>query len=163
MKNNFAFGRVLCRAVLLFCALGAGALPPASAVDAAPSATVAAERAFTRGDPVPAWVDRVSTIPPAPSGHALTIRLADLQFYAAPRQVTYQHRALSAHEVSSLGALGQFDIEFQPDYQRVQLHSLVVMRGAHSRKSFGLAIKAASDALVMVIGHKWPVSSCDVR
>ena len=32
----------------------------------------------------------------------------------------------------------------------------LVMRGAHSRKIFGLAIRAASDALVMVIGQRWP-------
>ena len=39
----------------------------------------------------------------------------------------------------------------------------VVTRGAHSRNSFGLAINAASDALVMVIGHRWPHSSSAVR
>ncbi len=38
----------------------------------------------------------------------------------------------------------------------------VVTRGAHSRNSFGLAISAASEALVMVIGHRWPHSSCAV-
>jgi hypothetical protein len=39
----------------------------------------------------------------------------------------------------------------------------VVMRGAQSRNSYGLAISAASEALVMVIGHRWPVSSSAVR
>jgi hypothetical protein len=39
----------------------------------------------------------------------------------------------------------------------------VVTRGAHSRKSCGVAISAASDALVMVIGQRCPVSSCAVR
>ena len=39
----------------------------------------------------------------------------------------------------------------------------VVTRGAHSRNSFGLVISAASEALVMVIGQRWPVSSSAVR
>jgi hypothetical protein len=38
-----------------------------------------------------------------------------------------------------------------------------VMRGAHSRNAFGLAISAASEALVMVIGHRCPHSSSEVR
>jgi hypothetical protein len=36
----------------------------------------------------------------------------------------------------------------------------VVTRGAHSRNSLGFAISAASEALVMVIGHRCPHSSC---
>ena len=39
----------------------------------------------------------------------------------------------------------------------------LVMRGAHSRNIFGLAISAASEALVMVIGHRCPASSSAVR
>ena len=39
----------------------------------------------------------------------------------------------------------------------------LMTRGAHSRNSVGLAITAASEALVMVIGHRCPVSSSDIR
>ncbi len=98
------------------------ALAPASSASAA-------ERAFTRGDPLPAWVDRIAAVAVPASGHALSIGLADLQFRAGDGSAMYQHRALTAHEPSSLGALGQYDIEFQPVYQRVQLHRLVVLRG----------------------------------
>jgi tetratricopeptide (TPR) repeat protein len=93
------------------------------------AASALAERAFARGVPVPAWVDPIHDLPaPVPNG-PLSIRLADLQFRVHREMETYQHRAITVHESSSLGALGQFDIEFQPDYQHVQLHKLAILRG----------------------------------
>ncbi|UUZ48403.1 DUF3857 domain-containing protein [Massilia sp. B-10] len=38
------------------------------------------------------------------------------------------HRAWWPHEASSLGALGQYEVEFQPEYQQLQLHTLRVLR-----------------------------------
>ncbi|NRR30703.1 DUF3857 domain-containing protein, partial [Oxalobacteraceae bacterium] len=88
-----------------------------------------AEQAFERGAPVPAWVERMTTIPAETAVEALSIRLADLQFHVADTPAYYQHRAIVAHEASALGQLGQIDIEFQPAYQRVQLHKLAILRG----------------------------------
>lgn len=94
----------------------------------APRSVQVAENAFTRGDPVPAWVDDVREIPPALNGGPLSVRLADVQFYVAEQPTVYAHRALTANEAASLSTLGQYEISFQPEYQRVQLHSLRILR-----------------------------------
>ncbi|NVD69385.1 DUF3857 domain-containing protein [Duganella sp. BJB1802] len=119
--------------LFLACCLSASILAaPASAQQAAaasPRSVQVAENAFTRGDAVPAWVDQVRTIPTAAKAGPLSIRLADVQFHVADQPTVYAHRALTANEASSLSALGQYEISFQPDYQRVQLHSLRILRG----------------------------------
>ncbi|MES2019418.1 MAG: DUF3857 domain-containing protein [Pseudomonadota bacterium] len=121
--------RAMSRAIFLSLMLAAGPMALCNeAVPASASSASAFERAFTRGDPVPAWIDRIAAKPAPSSGHALSIVLADLHFRAGEGGALYQHRALTAHESSSLGALGQYDIEFQPAYQRVQLHRLAVLR-----------------------------------
>lgn len=130
MSSHFLLRGAALRAIALACMLGcAPALLPAYAQTTSLAASSAAERAFSRGDPVPAWADRIGTLPPAPSGHPLSVRLADVMFYAGAAPAEYHHKAYTAHEASSLGALGQFDIQFQPEYQRVQLHRLVLVRG----------------------------------
>lgn len=92
------------------------------------SASVSAAQAFTRGAPVPAWVERISTLPAAATGYPFTIRLDDTWFRAGDELAVYHHHAASVHEASRLGDLGQFDIEFEPAYQRLELHRLVVLR-----------------------------------
>lgn len=88
-----------------------------------------AESAFTRGDAVPAWVDDIGAIPAAAKDSPLAIRLADVQFYVDQKPAVYAHRALTANEAASLSALGQYEISFQPEYQRLQLHTLRILRG----------------------------------
>lgn len=88
-----------------------------------------AQAAFSRGDPVPAWVERMVQLPPAITNSPLSVRLADVQFHVDEQSAYYMHRAFTANEASSLGALGQYEISFQPDYQRLQLHSLRILRG----------------------------------
>jgi transglutaminase-like putative cysteine protease/lipoprotein NlpI len=88
-----------------------------------------AETAFTRGDAVPAWVDDIRQIPPAAKGSPMSVRLADVQFHVADQHTVYAHRAFTANEAASLSTLGQYEISFQPEYQRVQLHSLRILRG----------------------------------
>jgi transglutaminase-like putative cysteine protease len=110
------------------------AAPAQAAPDTTPATAPAtrnvqlAERAFTRGDAVPAWADQVTDLPPPIKGGAMSIRLADVQFRVDAEPVVYIHRALTANEASGLAALGQYEIEFQPEYQRVQLHSLRILR-----------------------------------
>ena len=89
-----------------------------------------AEAAFTRADPLPAWVEGISQLPPAAKDSPLAIRLSDVQFHVGEQSAYYIHRAWSANEASSVSALGQYEIAFQPDYQRVQLHRLRIVRGA---------------------------------
>ncbi|HZX25421.1 MAG TPA: DUF3857 domain-containing transglutaminase family protein [Telluria sp.] len=90
--------------------------------------TAAAERGFARGAPVPAWVVPAGPLPPASTEQAAAIRLADLQERVEDKPVAYIHRALTANDPSALAGLGQYDIEFQPEYQRIELHGLRVWR-----------------------------------
>jgi transglutaminase-like putative cysteine protease/tetratricopeptide (TPR) repeat protein len=119
--------RLLCACLLssLLCAVPASAQPTTSA---ATRNVQVAESAFTRGDAVPAWVDDIHELPAAMKA-PLSVRLSDVQFYVAEQPTVYIHRALTANEAASLSALGQFEISFQPEYQRVQLHSLRLLRG----------------------------------
>ena len=88
-----------------------------------------AENAFTRGAAAPAWVDDVGAIPAAAKGAPLAVRLADVQFYVGDKPAVYAHRALTANEAASLSSLGQYEINFQPEYQQLQLHTLRILRG----------------------------------
>ena len=119
--------RVVAAALVCLCA--GPFLPAAIGQESSARAPTQPERAFDRGAPVPSWVERISAIPAETATEALSIRLADVQFHIADIPAFYQHKAITAHEASSLGSLGQVDIEFQPAYQRVQLHKLSVLRG----------------------------------
>lgn len=98
-----------------------------------------AEHAFSRGDPLPDWVDRITRLPAAVQGVPLAVRLADVQFHVAGESTAYMHRALTANEPGSLAALGQYEISFQPEYQRVQLHSLRILRDGQELDRLGAA------------------------
>ena len=85
--------------------------------------------AFERGSPFPAWVDSIDDLPLVASTAPIVLRLADTQFYLAQKSTVFVHRATQANEASALAAVGQIGIVFQPDYQRVELHRLRILRG----------------------------------
>jgi transglutaminase-like putative cysteine protease/lipoprotein NlpI len=68
-------------------------------------------------------------MPEAMATDALSMRLSDVQYFVGDASQAYVHRALMAHEAAGIGALGQIEIEFQPDYQKVHLHTLRIIRG----------------------------------
>lgn len=130
MNSPSLFRSASVRAIALACLLCCAPIAhPVYAQSSVLAANSAAEKAFTRGNPVPAWIDRIATIPPAPGGHPLSVRLDDVFFHVGREASEYHRKAITAHEASSLGALGQFDIQFQPDYQHVRLHKLALLRG----------------------------------
>ena len=85
--------------------------------------------AFTLADPVPAWVDQLplaqttSTLP-------VVVRLADTQYQLSQVPQMYTRRALLINDAAALTAAGRFSIPFAPEYERVQLHSIRIYRGA---------------------------------
>lgn len=86
---------------------------------------------FSRGDRLPDWVD------PAPIGptelrRPVVIRLADTQFLAGDKPVVFVSRAIQVNDAARLGAVGQFPIFFVPDYQRLTLHTVRILRGSES-------------------------------
>jgi len=103
----------------------AGAAAPAS--QPAMKEVQVAEEAFARGRPVPAWVEPVA-IPESGRKGPVVLRLADTQFRVAPTPSTFVHRAMQSNDASTLKKIGEFPISFAPDYQRLTLHSVVVLR-----------------------------------
>ncbi len=89
----------------------------------------AAEKAFARGIAFPAWVDRIESIPEATSTDPYVLRLTDVHFHVDKEPTMFAHRAIQANDASALAGIGQHEIVFQPEYQRVQLHLLRIRRG----------------------------------
>lgn len=116
------------------CAAPFAILSPSAQAQAAPSGAQQslapqAERAFERGAPLPAWVERLATLPPPVKGETASMRFADLQIHVADTTSYYVRRAAIAHQASSLEGLAQIPIDFQPDYQRLYLHKVAIHRG----------------------------------
>ncbi len=90
-----------------------------------------APEAFVRGAPVPAWADLLPLPPedPALPASPLVVRLADSHLRAGPPQAYLVNRAEQAREASALGAIGQPQLAFNPQYQRLLLHRVQVVRG----------------------------------
>ncbi|WP_249124576.1 DUF3857 domain-containing protein [Bradyrhizobium manausense] len=85
--------------------------------------------AFTLADPVPAWVDQLP-LPQTTSPLPVVVRLADTQYQLARMQQMYVRRATLINDAGALTAAGRFSIPFAPEYERVQLHSIRIYRGA---------------------------------
>lgn len=85
---------------------------------------------FTLADPVPHWV-----VPASPGEvdagkpEPIVVRLADTQFLAGSEPATFVRRATRVNDASSLTAIGRVSIAFAPEYERVALHSIRILRG----------------------------------
>lgn len=89
----------------------------------------AASGAFSRGAPPPTW----SSPPPAnrgePAFDGIAILHADSHFRVGQQPVVFISRIIQTYQASALAEIGQFSITFQPEYQKVELHSLRITRG----------------------------------
>lgn len=112
---------------LLTGAAGAALCQPAPSVPPEFKEVRVAESAFSRGDPVPVWVEPLA-VPAADTGKPLVIRLADTQFRVNESPSLFVHRAVQANSASSLGQIGQYPLYFVPAYQRLRLHSVRLLR-----------------------------------
>jgi lipoprotein NlpI len=102
---------------------------PAAAGASAPMKEVrVAADAFTRGGPVPAWVEPVA-LPETASKRPIVTRLADSQFLIGPTPAFFVHRAVQSNDASTLKKIGELQLNFVPDYQRITLHFIRVLRG----------------------------------
>ena len=116
---------------LVALALVLGGLPAAWAQDDVPrfkeiQPTV---EAFSRGAGVPSWA-QVAPVPVlGRDARALVVHLADTHLRVEPTPVRLINRVVQANDAGMLGALGQVVISFNPAYQRLSLHRLVILRG----------------------------------
>lgn len=85
--------------------------------------------AFAVGDPIPFFFDQLP-IPETTSTQPVVLRLADTQYFLG--QATpdlYLRRAMLINDAASLTAAGRISISFNPDYERVKLHTIIIHRG----------------------------------
>ncbi len=84
------------------------------------------------GDPVPSWVEPAA-IPEAQEVKPIIVRLADTQWLVGDTPVVYVHRAATVNDAGYLTSVGQLALQFIPQYQRLQLHAIHVLRGGESQ------------------------------
>jgi lipoprotein NlpI len=87
--------------------------------------------AFSLGDPIPAWVEPVP-IPEANQAHPVVLRLADNQYLIDGAPVVYVRRALMVNDAASLSSAGQISIPFVPQYHKLKIHTVRVLRRGES-------------------------------
>jgi len=124
--------RTACRCLqlaLLLLWADAGMAQTAAPADFVARATDSAAQAFSRGQPVPDWIDTTVTAPDTVSQAPLVIRLSDFQAHVDQESEIYVHYMSQANEASMLTTEGRIEIAFQPEYQKVALHYLHVLRG----------------------------------
>ncbi|HTZ69702.1 MAG TPA: DUF3857 domain-containing protein [Acetobacteraceae bacterium] len=80
------------------------------------------------GTPVPAWVAKVP-VPDSAHAGAVMLRLWDTQFWAGDNPTDYRHIAVKANDLTALRTSGLLSLEFRPDFQRVQIHFIRILRG----------------------------------
>lgn len=135
MKNWFHTGR--CAAALLYLALyglathAQSVAPPEGTAPSVKEIRVASDR-FERKAALSAWVDSAPTLPATKSTNPLVTLMADTQFMAGPKPMTFVHRAWKPNASAAVQALGNMTILFNPEYHRVQLHILRVIRSGQT-------------------------------
>lgn len=93
-----------------------------------------APEAFVRGAPLPDWADLLPIPPedPAQPPSPLRVRLADSHLRAGPPQAYLVNRAEQVTEAAALSAIGQPQLQFAPQYQRLLLHRVAILRGGET-------------------------------
>lgn len=119
--------RHLCRMVLW---VGAMVIPAAAATAAdSPMREVqVAPDSFVRGAPLPSWVQR-QAVPSTQRKNPLVLRLRDTQVRIGESVSTFADRAIQVNDRTALGEIGQLTLEYMPQYQRMNLHSVRLLRG----------------------------------
>lgn len=88
---------------------------------------------FTRGAPLPAWVEPYGSVPPSTDRSPLVALLADSQLLAAQQPAFFVHRLWRINANSALNEVTQLtQIDFNPAYHAVKLHTLKVHRNGSS-------------------------------
>jgi lipoprotein NlpI len=124
--------------LLLLCAASAtaswaqAAPAPETTTDPAVKEVQVAAGAFTRGTPLPAWALPLAPLPATQRTVPVVIRLAESQLLADGAQSVLVHRATQVNDKTSLGVIGQYPLHFVPQYQKLHLHSVQILRGTET-------------------------------
>src|SRR5262245_11660089 len=87
--------------------------------------------AFSLADPIPAWVELIA-IPEASQIQSVVLRLADTQYFIDGVPIAYVRRALMINDAAALSSAGQIAIPFVPQYHKLKLHVVRVLRNGQS-------------------------------
>jgi transglutaminase-like putative cysteine protease/lipoprotein NlpI len=83
---------------------------------------------FVRGAPLPTWVQR-QAVPPSQRKDPVVMRLRDTQARIDANITHFVDRAIQVNVSSALGEIGQISLTYIPQYQRLLLHSVRLLRG----------------------------------
>lgn len=107
--------------------------PTAAARSDPPMKEIAiAADAFSRGAPVPAWADLLPLPPAVATRRAVSVRLEDTHLLVGDTPVQLVSVAQQVHDASALGQIGQIAMQFIPQYQRLSLHKVAVLRNGQT-------------------------------
>jgi len=118
-------------ALLCFFLLAAGANAQSPAGGTPLKEVQVPQASFTLGDPVPAWVDRAS-VAEASQTEALVLPLVDTQYMLGEEPVVYVRRSVKVNDAASLTQAGHVAVVFVPQYHRLRLHAIRLLRGAET-------------------------------
>ncbi|MED5620158.1 DUF3857 domain-containing protein [Ideonella sp. BN130291] len=91
---------------------------------------VVAETAFVRNAPLPGWAQPLP-LPPAEliAGRPpVLVHLADTQLWAGDTPAYLVNRAEQVDDAGALSQIGQIALHFNPEYQRLLLHRVAIVR-----------------------------------
>ncbi|HTJ96841.1 MAG TPA: DUF3857 domain-containing transglutaminase family protein, partial [Rhodocyclaceae bacterium] len=125
MQHSFIRFLFLCAAMALATNTAYSADPAAPA----PAREIKiSDTQFVRGGQTPAWI-RESPIPATTKTQPAVTRLADTQFRIDKNELTYVRRVIQVNDSSALAQIGQLQLDFAPEYSKLHLLSLRILRG----------------------------------
>jgi lipoprotein NlpI len=84
--------------------------------------------AFTRGEPLPAWALPFAEMPATTRPDPVVIRVAETQIHLDDTVRYLVNRALQVNDAGALSQIGQYALYFVPQYQRIRLHRVGLVR-----------------------------------
>jgi transglutaminase-like putative cysteine protease len=87
---------------------------------------------FVRDPALPIWATPLLEIPKATPNGPMQSLYSETQFNAGARHDYLTVRAFQLNHQSALREIGQFPIEFIPDYETIKLHSLKIIRNGQT-------------------------------
>lgn len=121
----------LCLFALHLAAAAPAADPPPriAAADAAAQELAGAELAFERAAPLPAWAELLPLPAPQAERRPAVVRLWETQLHVGTVPTRLTNRVVQVNHASALDEIGQLALEFNPQFERLLLHRLLIHRG----------------------------------
>jgi len=92
------------------------------------SALAAGHSQLTRDTALPGWILPLAAAGPTTHNDPVVIRLAESQVFLGSRTTLLVHRVVQVNEKASLGEIGQYRMSFNPAFQKLVVHRIVVHR-----------------------------------